>query len=202
MAATARQQVLALARHYDFEEVHSLQDATLALQLFDETYDLHGLTEEYADLLEYAAILHDIGYWHDYEDHHKHAYRMIMAADLPALTPREKAIVANVARYHRSARPKPSHKGFAALDEEDQEVVRMLGSILRLADGLDRTHTSAVEDLAVEWMGDTMIVWLYPPYDNWTEEWAGQKKSRFFQEVFGVGVRVLVATESRLGRES
>ncbi len=187
----ARQQVLALARSCDFEEAHSLQDARLALLLFEETYDLHGLTEEYADLLEYAAILHDIGYLYGYEDHHKHSYRMIMKADLPALTPQEKALVANIARYHRSGKPKQSHKGFAALDADDREAVCQLGSILRLADGLDRTHTDAVEDLWVEWVGDTMIVWIYPAHGNEIERWAGQKKSRFFQEVFEVEVRVL-----------
>jgi exopolyphosphatase/guanosine-5'-triphosphate,3'-diphosphate pyrophosphatase len=192
----ARQQVLALARRFDFEEGHSFQDAKLALLLFEETYDLHGLTDEYADLLEYAAILHDIGYWYDYENHHKHAYRMIMEADLPALPAREKALVANIARYHRSGKPKLTHQGFAALDADDREAVCQLGSILRLADGLDRTHTDAVEDLWVEWVGDTMIVWLHPPYGNETEQWAGQKKSRFFQEVFQVAVRVLPARDS------
>ncbi len=187
----ARQQVLALARRFDFEEGHSVQDAKLALLLFDQTYSLHGLTDEYHDLLEYAALLHDIGYWYDYEDHHKHAYRMIMEADLPALSPREKAIVANVARYHRSAKPKLKHKGFAALDLDDREAVLKLGSILRFADGLDRTHSDAVEDLTVERMGDTVIVQLYPDYVNYTDRWAGQKKSRFFQQVFGVQVRVV-----------
>ncbi len=191
MSHEAHRQVLALARSYDFEDVHSLQDARLALRLFDETYDLHGLEDDYADLLEYAAILHDIGYWYDYEDHHKHAYRMIMAADLPALSEREKAIVANVARYHRSGLPKLSHQGFAALDADDQEIVQILGAILRLADGLDRSHTCAVEDLEVEWLGDTLVIWVFPPYGNDTEVWAGQKKSRFFQEVFDVPVRVL-----------
>ena len=195
MNRTARQQVLALARRYDFEQGHSYQDAKLALLLFELTYDLHGLTDEYATLLEYAALLHDIGYWYDYEDHHKHAYRMIMAADLPALTPREKAIVANVARYHRSARPKLKHKGFAALDPDDRQVVRVLGSLLRFADGLDRTHTNAVKDLSMDWVGGTLVVWLYPPHGNEIERWAGQKKSRFFQEVFGVEVRVLPAHE-------
>ena len=198
MSESVRQQVLALARRFDFEAGHSFQDAKLARLLFEQTYDLHGLTDDYAELLEYAAILHDIGYWYDYEDHHKHAYRMIMDADLPTLTGREKAIVANVARYHRSSRPKPGHKGFAALDPDDREVVRMLGSILRLADGLDRSHTDAVDDLVVEWMAGTLIIWLYPPTGNWAEEWAGQKKSRFFQEVFDVPVRVLSARDSRL----
>ena len=65
---------------------------------------LHELPQEYEELLEYAALLHDIGYFYGYEAHHKHAYRMIMAADIPGLDEREKAIVANVARYHRSAR--------------------------------------------------------------------------------------------------
>lgn len=194
MDSNARQEVLALARHYDFEELHSFQDAKLALLLFDQTYDLHGLTEEYADLLEYAAILHDIGYWYDYENHHKHAYRMIMAAELPALTDREKALVANVARYHRSSRPKLKHKGFAALDPDDREVVLQLGSILRFADGLDRGHCNAVDDLSVEQRGDLLLVQLYPSSGNEVERWAGQKKSRFFQQVFGLEVRVLPAS--------
>ena len=34
---TLRDTILALARRYDFEEVHSLQDERLALRLFDET---------------------------------------------------------------------------------------------------------------------------------------------------------------------
>lgn len=193
MDANARQQALALARRYDFEEGHSFQDAKLALILFDLTEDLHGLTEEYADLLECAALLHDIGYWYDYENHHTHAYRMIMEADLPGFSEREKAITANVGRYHRSSRPKLKHKGFAALDPEDREVVRQLGSILRLADGLDRTHTDAVQDLSAEWLGDTLVIRVYPSFGTATELWAGQKKSRFFEEVFEVPVRVLPA---------
>lgn len=193
MEQDARRQVLALARRYDFEELHSFQDAKLALLLFDETYDLHGLTEEYAELLEFAAILHDIGYWYDYEDHHKHAYRMIMAADLPALTHREKALVANVARYHRSSIPKLKHKNFAALSPDDRQVVLQLASILRFADGLDRGHCNAVEDLSVEQMGDLLLVQLYPSSGNEIERWAGQKKSRLFQEVFGLEVRILPA---------
>jgi exopolyphosphatase/pppGpp-phosphohydrolase len=87
MKANARQEVLALAESYDFEDGHSFQDARLALLLFEQTYDLHGLTEEYADLLEFAAILHDIGYWYDYEDHHKHAQnnpQQILLCDIPS----------------------------------------------------------------------------------------------------------------------
>jgi exopolyphosphatase/guanosine-5'-triphosphate,3'-diphosphate pyrophosphatase len=186
----ALEQAIALAERYDYEVGHSHQDARLALCIFDLTASLHDLDDEYRDLLHYAAVLHDIGYWYDYENHHKHAFRMIMEADLPALTPREKLIVANVARYHRSARPKLKHKGFAALDPDDREIVTRLAAILRFADGLDRSHTNAVEDLDCWIHGDAVVFTVYPPEGNDLERWAGGKKSRFFAEVFGVTVMI------------
>jgi len=187
----ALEQVIALAERYDYEVEHSHQDARLALQIFDLTLDLHGLDDEYRDLLHYAAILHDIGYWHDYENHHKHAFQMIMNADLPALTHREKLIVANIARYHRSARPKLKHKGFAALKPGDQKRVTQLGAILRFADGLDRGHANAVQDLGCEIRGNAVIFTIYPSDGNDLERWAGRKKSRFFAESFGMTVMII-----------
>jgi exopolyphosphatase/guanosine-5'-triphosphate,3'-diphosphate pyrophosphatase len=140
---------IALGRQYGFEEEHSLQDARLAVHLFDLTIDLHHLDDRYRDLLYCAGLLHDIGYVEGYWGHHKTAYKLILKADLPGLTERESQIVANLARYHRGARPSSSHQGFAALARDDQEIVIVLCAILRLADGLDRTHTNAVRDLDV-----------------------------------------------------
>lgn len=189
--ADTYQHVMEIALRYNPEDIpHMEQDAHLATTIFRLTRELHELPQEYEELLEYAALLHDIGYFFGYDAHHKHAYRMIMAADIAGLDEREKAIVANVARYHRSARPKLKHEGFAALPEEDREIVTRLSAILRLADGLDRTHTNAVEDLECEIIGDHVIFVLHPPYDNEIERWAGLKKSRFFQDVFGVTIEL------------
>ena len=120
---------IALGRRCGFEEEHCLQDARLAVRLFDLTTDLHHLEDEDRDLLYCAGLLHDIGYVEGYWGHHKTAYRLIMKADLPQLTEREKRVVANVARYHRGARPKLTHKGFAALDRGDREIRTMLAVI-------------------------------------------------------------------------
>ncbi len=165
---------------------HAQQDAFLAKRIFELTQPLHGLPQEYEELLEYAALLHDIGYYYGYDRHHKNAYKLIMAEDILGLDEREKAIVANVARYHRSARPKLKHKGFAALSPEDRDIVTRLGAILRFADGLDRSHTNAVEDLDCEIRGGHLLFTLYPRQGNQAERWAGLKKSRFFQDVFDV----------------
>jgi exopolyphosphatase/guanosine-5'-triphosphate,3'-diphosphate pyrophosphatase len=189
--ADTYQHVLEMAYRYNPEDVeHMEQDAFLATTIFRLTRALHELPQEYEELLEYAALLHDIGYFYGYTGHHKAAYRMITASDIPGLDEDEQAIVANVARYHRGARPQLKHKGLAALSEEDREVVTKLGAILRLADGLDRSHTNAVEDLECEIIGSHVILTLHPHQGNEIERWAGQKKSRFFQEVFDVTVEL------------
>ena len=186
---------IALGRDCDFEEGHSLQDARLAVLIFDLTTELHHLDDEYRDLLYCAGLLHDIGYVAGYWGHHKTAYRLILNADLPGLSKREKRIVANAARYHRGAKPKLSHKGFSALGSEDREIVTMLAAILRLADGLDRSHTNAVSDLDLWLEGQRLVVQVDCPIGCSAETWAGEKKGRFFGEVFGVDVKV----QQRLG---
>lgn len=187
---------IALGRGYGFEEEHSLQDARLAVRLFDLTAGFHGLNDQYRDLLYCAGLLHDIGYVEGYWGHHKTAYRLIMKAQLPGLAERERRIVANVARYHRGARPKLSHKGFSALESGDQEIVTTLGAILRLADGLDRGHTDAVRRLDA-WLDDDRLVLLVDcPFGCSSEVWAGEKKGRFFGDLFGVRVEVRQRAET------
>jgi exopolyphosphatase/guanosine-5'-triphosphate,3'-diphosphate pyrophosphatase len=181
---------IALGRRCGFEEEHCRQDAELAVRLFDLTTSLHELDDECRDLLYCAGLLHDIGYVEGYWGHHKTAYKLIMQSELPGLTERERQIVANVARYHRGAKPRLKHKGFAALDPEDREVVTMLAAILRLADGLDRSHTDAVQDLDVWLDGDRLVVLVDCPFDCGSEIWAGEKKGRFLGDVLGVQVQV------------
>jgi exopolyphosphatase/guanosine-5'-triphosphate,3'-diphosphate pyrophosphatase len=179
-----------LGRRYGFEEGHSRQDARLAVQIFDQTSELHQLDDEYRDLLLCAALLHDIGYVEGYWGHHKTAYKHILKAQLPGLSERERRIVANVARYHRGAKPKESHGGFAGLDPDDRETVTVLGAILRLADGLDRSHTDAVRDVEVWLDGDRLVVLVGCPFGCSSEVWAGEKKGRFLGEVFDLKVEV------------
>lgn len=190
---------LALGRSLGFEEKHSLQDARLALRLFDLLQNLHGLNEACRRLLHCAALLHDIGYVEGYPDHHKAAYRLILAAELPGLTVREKQIVANVARYHRGARPSLEHEGYAMLGAEDREIVIMLGAILRLADGLDRSHTDAVRDVDVSLDGERLLVAVECLEGCDDEIWAGEKKGRWLEDVLGVRLEVRQRGGNRRG---
>ena len=178
-----RRNVLALARRCHAPEVHSLHVASLALRLFDQTKRLHGLGTTERDWLEYAAILHDIGYLINERQHHKHAYYLITHSELGGLSADEIQVVANVARYHRRAVPRGKHEEFTALPPKLQRVVRILSALLRIADGLDRTHFSVVRTLDVS-IGSTVRIKAYITGDAQLEAWAAKGRADLFERVF------------------
>lgn len=197
-----RNTILKLAKRFDFEEGHSLQDERLALRLFDETarLGLHRLSDRPLDaekaltpreILSCAALLHDIGYVEGYDDHHKTAYRLITTEKIPGLSKHDQLLIALVARYHRGATANSmKHEAYAGLSSIEQRMVAQLGAILRFADGLDRSHTDAVQDLMCTLDGNRLTVTLFPGMDDEQERLAGQKKAHWFESQFGVRVEL------------
>jgi len=138
----------ALARRLVPAELgHARQVARLALALFDELGGLHRLPAQTRAWLACAAWLHDLGWVEGASGHHKASQRLILADRSLPLGGAERALVACVARYHRKAMPSRRHAEYAALGRERRRWVRLLGGMLRLADGLDRGHAGAVHGL-------------------------------------------------------
>ncbi len=150
-ATPAATDPLRLAREFaercHVDRAHAEQVRTLALQLFDQLATHLGAAAEERSLLETASLLHEVGQLVGYRKHHKHTQRLILHADRLSLSTRDRTMVAAIARYHRKRGPTKKHEEFAALDREEQAVVRRLAGILRVANGLDRGHTGAVADL-------------------------------------------------------
>jgi exopolyphosphatase/guanosine-5'-triphosphate,3'-diphosphate pyrophosphatase len=133
--------------------------------------------------LEYAAILHDAGYLISERQHHKHAYYLITNSDVGGLSAEELQVVANVARYHRRAVPQLKHEGFRSLSLKSKRVVRILSALLRIADGLDRTHFSVVRTLDVR-LGATVTITVHVTGDAELETWAAAVRADLFERVF------------------
>lgn len=176
--------VTRFARRCGANEKHAAHVSFLAVRIFDELHPLHGLGEDERDLLEAAAYLHDTGYLIGHSKHHRHAYQLIMHADLPGFSAREVEIIANVARYHRRAHPKKKHANFARLDADGQRTVRILSSILRLAAGLDRTHTQAVTGVTAQLSEDRIRLDVGADAEPRVELWDARRKARLAEEVF------------------
>ena len=180
----------ALAREFPEELAHLEQVGRVAGLLFRALQPIHGMGPVELELLCCAALLHDIGISVSYSGHHKHSRRLIGKASLPALTREERDLVANVARYHRKAKPAQKHGAYRSLTEPQQELVSRLAAILRIADGLDRAHENAVSE--VDASAETPLAWtigLYGPGSLTTAAWGAQRKAELFEEVYGVRLR-------------
>jgi exopolyphosphatase/guanosine-5'-triphosphate,3'-diphosphate pyrophosphatase len=180
----------------EWEITHAQKVRDNALAIFDQTADLHGLDAEARELLECAALMHDIGFTVSEVKHHKHSYDLIKASDLPAFTPRELELVANIARYHTKAFPSEDHKPFAKLPAEDRELVCKLGAILRLGDGLNRSHTLNVKEIRCSLLKKRLDVGLKFTADISVDLSGGEKKKDLFEEVFGVKVVLTPVSET------
>ena len=187
---------------FGWDAGHMRQVSRLAASLFDELQNLHGLGEEDRFLLLAGALTHDVGIGGALFDpngmgrsvlsnsdpfaaHHKSSRDLIMKNDFPGIDQRQKAIIALLARYHRRAKPKARHKIFKTLNRQDQEKVRKLAAILRVADGLDRSHTSTVHQLSCRIEDKRIILTLEVYREPDAEIYGTRKKSGLFEEVFG-----------------
>ncbi len=172
------------ARKSHWNEAHCEHVATLAGQIFDCLQEKFDLPQSGREILQAAALLHDIGYLIGHAKHHKHAYHLIMHADLPAFSAREVELIANVARYHRRAFPKKSHENFARLQKSDRRLVRNLSGILRVADGLDRAHAQSVTAVACDVKKNRISMRVEAEAPPQVELWDANRKASLLAKVF------------------
>ena len=188
-----KRNILALAHRCHVSETHALHVAGLALRLFDQTKALHGLGQREREWLESAAILHDIGYMINSRQHHKHAYYLIKNSDLSGFTAEEIDLIANIARYHRRSVPTRKHDEFTVLPEGSQRVINVLSALLRIADGLDRSQFSVVQNIDVK-LGKTVVITAQVSGDAELEIWAARGRSDLFEKVFKRPVQFITTT--------
>lgn len=172
------------------DQVHPEHVARLALQIFDQLGGPLQLPAEERLLLEAAGLLHEVGYLINYERHHHHSYHLIMHGNLRGLSPRQRELVANIARYHRRSTPRLKHENFARLSLAERETVRRLSAILRLASGLDRTHTQRVRVLRCRQVEDKVTLTALADEKPEVDLWSAREEGTVFEEVFGVKLAV------------
>ncbi|WP_437752664.1 Ppx/GppA phosphatase family protein [Sorangium sp. So ce1389] len=183
-----------LGRRYHFDEQHGALVARFAERLFDDLAPRHRLGQRDRILLRAAALLHDVGDFVRYEGHHKHSYYIIINSDLMGLTQEERAIVANIARYHRKSPPSMEHDNFRALSRDARAKVKTMASILRIADALDREHRAKVAEVSGRIEADTLVLEVQGGEDRALEEWTVVAKAGMLRDALGLEVRMVDAT--------
>ncbi|MCI0473810.1 MAG: HD domain-containing protein, partial [Ignavibacteria bacterium] len=185
--------IINLAAHCGNDSRHADKVMQLANKIFDSVASDFNLDEKDREYTEAAAILHDIGHSISHSQHHRHSYYLIKNSELLGFNNEEIELIANIARYHRKSHPKLKHQEFGKLSPANMQKVKMLAGILRVADGLDRGHSSTVSDIEIRKDGKNYIIKIIP--ENGTdialELWGANMRKELFEEVFGYRVSIV-----------
>lgn len=191
--------VLQLGRSCGFYEEHSRHLGHLCAELFDsaKSLGLHSLGDEDRELLHYAALLHDVGIFLSFSNHHAHSAYLVKNAELLGFHNREIAILSALAFYHRKRAPKKSDPEFAGLDSKARRTVLPLSMLLRMAESLDRSHKQAVRHARFVREKGVLLLRIETESEHQLEIWALEEHQKYFVKTFGERFGIQV-TSSRI----
>jgi exopolyphosphatase/guanosine-5'-triphosphate,3'-diphosphate pyrophosphatase len=195
-----RRSVVRLMRRFGSPQAHSEQVARLALRLFDQFRGRLGLRTETRGWLESAALLHDVGHLIEHEEHHRHSYYLIVNSELYGFQRDEIEAIGQIAlHHHRKGMPKPGEAGGEPLPTEVWRQVKAAAAILRLAEGLDRSHYGAVKDVKVRGRGLRVRVDILTQ-DNAAalELWEARRRTDLLEKL--LGAEVVLTVQKKRGR--
>lgn len=178
-----RRSILTLAALAPTQKTHAEQTAKLALQLFDALQKKEALPKKNRELLEYAALLHDVGYHIGFHRHHRHTHYLITNAELNGFTESEIRTLAWVARLHRRNMPK-KEDGFKKFSNVEQKQILQLAALLRLADALDHSHFGLVKKVSLRSTAHEVQITVHANQDAQWEVYEALQRRSLFEIIF------------------
>ena len=183
-----RDALLAAAKHYGSDLAFARRIRDLALHLFRRLQSVHQLPPEYADWIEAAAMLHEVGSYINRSGRRRHTYYVIAHSEIFGYTPTQRLIIAAIARYLGKSLPSPSDRNIQVLPSADQNYVPKAVALLRLARALDQGRRGAVEDMEIKVGKDEIVTLRVTPRTLEGAElelWSVEREANYFREVFG-----------------
>ena len=155
-----------LYRRYDVDMDHARHVTYLALELFDAAQDIHGLPESCRQLLEYGAMLHNVGLNIDPVRHHAAGRDILLETPVVELTDEERLLVAVMAFLHRKriSPDKLKKKTVAVVPSKRRRETLDLAALIRMADGLDYSQSQSTRIVEVNATPVVVEVVLDGPY--------------------------------------
>jgi exopolyphosphatase/guanosine-5'-triphosphate,3'-diphosphate pyrophosphatase len=190
-----RRSVARFMRHLGDSGNHGPHVAHLALRLYDHLRDELGLPEEAREWLEFAALLHDVGHHIDHKNHQHHSYYLITNGELLGFRREDLELIGQTVRHHCKGTPKDSDDQFRSLSGSERQTVRALSAVLRVADGLDRSHYSIVRDLTAVRRNGRLLLQLDTAGDDAELEiWEARRRAEPLEKLLGVDVDFRIVT--------
>jgi exopolyphosphatase/guanosine-5'-triphosphate,3'-diphosphate pyrophosphatase len=173
------------ARKLNYDPQHADQVSRLALSLFDQLRPIHEMEPDLRLLLEVAALLHDIGHFVHHKSHNRHGEYLIRNSEIPALGGWRRDVVGALVRYHNcKSEPQIEHASYAALDGSRRRDVRLLTSLLRIAEKLESEHAQRVSGVDVQIAGHRAIFLIRAAEGTRLDVAGLERKAALFEKEF------------------
>lgn len=166
-------------------KAHAKHVFWITTKLFDALKPLHHLDNSYNHIVKTATMLHDCGTSIDYYEHHKHSFYMILHSYINGLTHKELLMSASIAASHRFNKYQIPQPPFASIiNRLDVKAMELIGVLLKLAEGLDRSLVGAVTDLDVAFNEDTVTITVTSDIDLELEIHQAYRAADKFKEIY------------------
>ena len=143
------------------------------------------------ELLEHAALLHDVGSFLSYSNHHIHSFYLISNADLLGFDQAEITLTALTALFHRKGLPTTRNHAYASLERESRRSVAVLSLMIRLAESLDRSHQNMVAHARLRVSGQRAVTLeIEAEGDSQLEVWGALTRERAVEKTLGRRLRI------------
>ena len=173
--------------HYHLDKKHALDVRDSATMLFSALRSMHRLPTEYREWLSAAAMLYEVGDFLNRNGRHRHTHYIISNSEILGFTPQQRRIIAAIARYLGNSKPAMEEVPMKLVDSAERANVEKAIVLLRLARALNLGRSRAVEKVRIAVRSAEVKFTLVPRRRIGVdlEQWAIEKESDYFREVFG-----------------
>ncbi|MCH5280590.1 MAG: exopolyphosphatase [Lachnospiraceae bacterium] len=160
---------------------------SMAVSIFDAMKKVHGLGKRERLLLQIASQLNDCGKYISQIDVGECSFRIIMATEIIGISHGEREIIAYVAKYNRDDfEYYETLSKNTTLSREAYLVIAKLTAILRVANGLDRSHKQKFKDISVTLKDHNLVINVDTTEDITLETGLLTARAKFFEEVYSL----------------
>ncbi len=178
-------------KKYDVGIQHSYHIRKLSLEMYDQLQEMHGLGRNYRKLLEVGALLHDIGLYLDYYNHHSHGFYLALNSGINGISNKELVISAFIIGMHRSESLKKDWNEYKLyITKSDYEAIKKLSQFVKIAEELDRNEYGSVEAMHCRLKGDDVNITLVSKRAGDPGSALSLKCEKDFKKVFGMNLEV------------
>jgi exopolyphosphatase/guanosine-5'-triphosphate,3'-diphosphate pyrophosphatase len=186
MEGERQNSVLNLAAHFNVDLRFATRVADHAQRLFKLLAPVHQLSPEHANLLNAAAMLHEVGSFINRAGRRRHSFYILAHAELLGFSLPQRRFIAAITRYLGKSKITPDAQAVRVLPPADRLLLPRVVVLLRLARAVELGRRGAVLSVRAKLEpGSVRLTLVTKPTGAELELWAMERECSYFFEVFG-----------------